>query len=65
MVNEKKNVFVLVDSMVKHIQGWHITKKLENKHKVYISESAGSKVICMNDVNLYDVNLYCMVYCIM
>ena len=35
--------------MVKHIQGWDITKKLENKHKVYIRQFARSKVICMND----------------
>ena len=49
VVNEKKKVFVLGDSMVKHIQGWDITNKLENKHKVYIRQFAGSKVICMND----------------
>ena len=49
VVNEKKKVFVLGDSMVKHIQGWDITKKLENKHKVYIRQFAGSKIICMND----------------
>ena len=35
--------------MVKHIQGWDTTKKLENKHKVYIRQFAGSKVIYMND----------------
>ena len=35
--------------MVKHIQSWDITKKLENKHKVYIRHFAESKVICMND----------------
>ena len=49
VVNEKKKVFVLGDSMVKHIQGWDITNKLENKHKVYIRQFAGSKVTCMND----------------
>ena len=49
VVNERKKVFVLGDSMVKHIQGWDITKKLENKHKVYIRQFVGSKVICMND----------------
>ena len=49
VVNEKKKVFVLGDSMVKHIQGWDITKKLENKDKVYFRQFAGSKVICMND----------------
>ena len=49
VINEKKKVFVLGDSMVKHIQGWDITNKLENKHKVYIRQFAGSKVTCMND----------------
>ena len=41
VVNEKKKVFVLGDSMVKYIQGWDITKKLENKHKVYIRQFTG------------------------
>ena len=49
VVNEKKKVFVLADSMVKHMQGWGITKKVENKHKVYIRKFAGSEVICIND----------------
>ena len=49
VVNEKEKVFVLVDSMVKHIQGWDITKKVVNKHKVYIRKFAGSEVICIND----------------
>ena len=44
----KRRKFSL-DSMVKHIQVWDITKKLENKHKVYIREFAGSKGICMSD----------------
>ena len=35
VVNEKEKVFVLVDSMVKHIQGWDITKKVENKQSLY------------------------------
>ena len=35
VVNEKKKVFVLGDSMVKHIQGWDITKKLENKQSLH------------------------------
>ena len=32
VVNEKKKVFVLGDSMVKHIQGWDITKKLSHAY---------------------------------
>ena len=31
VVNEKKKVSVLVDSMVKHIPCWDLSKKLENK----------------------------------
>ena len=34
--------------MIQDIQDWEITKKLENKHKVYIRQFAGSKIICMN-----------------
>ena len=35
VVNEKKKIFVLGDSMVKEIQGRDITKKLENKQSLY------------------------------
>ena len=35
VVNEKKKVFVLGDSMVKEIQGRDISKKLENKQSLY------------------------------
>ena len=35
--------------MFNHIQGWDITKKLQNKHKIYIRQFTGSKVTCMND----------------
>ena len=38
VVNEKKKVFV--DSMVKHIQCLDLTKKLENKHQIFISDSS-------------------------
>ena len=30
-------------------KGWDTTKKLENKHKVYIRQFAGSKITCMTD----------------
>ena len=50
MVNKnKQNVFILGDSIVKHIQGWEITKKLDNKQKVYVRQFSGSKVSCMKD----------------
>ena len=35
--------------MVKHVQGWDITKKIDNKTKVYVRQFPGSKVYCMKD----------------
>ena len=32
--NNKQKVFILGDSILKHIQGWEITKKPVNKQKV-------------------------------
>ena len=50
MVNKnKQKVFILGDSIVKHIQGWEITKKLDNKQNVYVRHFSGSKVSCMKD----------------
>ena len=49
MVNKnKQKVFILGDSIVKHIRGWEI-KKLDNKQKVYGRLFSGSKVSCMKD----------------
>ena len=44
-----KKVFVLGDSMFKHVQGWDITKRIENKRKVYVRQFSGSKADCMKD----------------
>ena len=44
-----QKVFILGDSIVKHIQGWEITKKLDDKQKVYVRQFSGSKVSCMKD----------------
>ena len=35
--------------MVKHAQGWDITKRIDNKRKVYVREFSGYKVDCMKD----------------
>ena len=35
--------------MVKHVQGWDITKRIDNKTKVYVRQFPGSKVYCMKD----------------
>ena len=37
-------VFVLGDSMVKHVLGWDITKRIDKKRKVYVRHFSGSKV---------------------
>ena len=50
VVNEEKKVFVLEDSMVKHIYGLDTTKKIENKHKVYIKQFISSWI----KSNLYE-----------
>ena len=35
--------------MVKHAQGWDITKRIDNKRKVYVRQFSGSKVDCVKD----------------
>ena len=35
--------------MVKHIYGWEINKKLNNKHKVFVRSFSGAKATCMRD----------------
>ena len=35
--------------MVKHIQGWDISSKLQNKHKVYVRSFSSAKVKSMKD----------------
>ena len=35
--------------MVKHVQGWDITKRIGNKRKVYVRQFSGSKADCMKD----------------
>ena len=46
---EKKNIFILGDSIVKHIHGWEMNKKLNNKHKVFVRSFSGAKTPCMRD----------------
>ena len=47
MILKEEQKKILGDSIVKHIQGWEITKKLDNKQKVYVRQFSGSKVTCM------------------
>ena len=43
----KKKIFILSDSMVKHIRGWDISSKLQNKHKVYVCSFLSAKIKSM------------------
>ena len=35
--------------MVKHIEGWKLTKKIDKNHKIYVRSFPGAKVKCMKD----------------
>ena len=41
--------FVLEDSMVKHVYGWDITERTDNKRKVYMRHFSRSMVDCIKD----------------
>ena len=43
-----KSVVILSDSMVKHLNGWEMSKKIKNC-KVYVRSFRSAKVKCMND----------------
>ena len=49
IANKKSKVFILGDSMVKHIQGWEINRKLDYKQNVYVRQFPGAKINCMSD----------------
>ena len=46
---KKSNIYILRDSMVKHIEGWKLTKKTDKNHKIYVRSFPGAKVKCMKD----------------
>ena len=48
VILEKKNIVVLGDSMIKHVNGCDMSKKLKNC-KVYVKSFSGFKVRCMKD----------------
>ena len=45
----QKSVINLGDSMVKHINGWEISKRLQSDCKVYVKQFSGAKTKCMKD----------------
>ena len=48
VISEKNNIVILGDSMIKHVNGYDMSKKLENC-KVNVKSFSGSKVRCMKD----------------
>ena len=49
---DKKNndtVYILGDSMVKHVEGWKVTKSINTDMKVYVRSFSGAKVKGMKD----------------
>ena len=46
---DKKAIFILGDSMVKHVEGWKLSKNIDRKHKVYDRSFSSTKVKCMKD----------------
>ena len=46
---KKKRIFILGDGIVKHTEGWEISNKLKNEHKVFVRFFSSAKVKCMKD----------------
>ena len=45
---DKKNVIILRDSVIKHVNGYNIAIKLD-KCKVFVKSFSGAKVWCLKD----------------
>ena len=45
----KKKIYVLGASMVKHINGWDLSAKLDHYHNIYVWSFPGAKVRSMKD----------------
>ena len=45
----EKSIFVIGDSMVKHLNGWEMSKKLNANCKVFVKTISGAKTTCTND----------------
>ena len=44
-----KNMYILGDSMVKHVEGWKLKKSIDQNHNAYVRSFSGAKVKCMKD----------------
>ena len=48
--NEVKSVVIIGDSMIKHLNGWDIPKKVhKSESKIYVKPFPGAKTCCMKD----------------
>ena len=45
----EKSIFIIGGSMVKHLNGWEMSKKLNVNCKVVVKIFSGAKTTCMND----------------
>ena len=45
----EKSLFVIGHSMVKHLNGWEMSKKLNANSKVFVKTFSDAKTTCMND----------------
>ena len=48
-IKTQKLVIILDDSMVKHINGWEISKCVQSDCKVYVKQFSGARTKCMKD----------------
>ena len=49
----EKSIFFIGDSMVKHLNGWEMSKKMNANWKVFTKTFSGAKTTCMHDYD-YD-----------
>ena len=46
---KKSNIYILGDSIVKHIEGWQLAKKTDRNHKIYVRSFQRAEVKGMKD----------------
>ena len=46
---KKKKIYILGDSMIKHLKGWDISAKVKQRHSIYVRPFTGAKVRSMKD----------------
>ena len=46
---KNKGIYVVVDRMVKHVEGWKLEKSTDKDHNVYVRSFSRAKVKCMQN----------------